>query len=190
MRPTCLCALTVAAIAGSASAQTELIIRVEQDRLYRGRITAELINPTSPLIAAVSDLSFTLSGTNITSFVHNPAFDSDFFGPASVSITPNTVEFSGQNTLPPLSNAGGVDSSNPLLIANIEALFIWNIQINGQMTGAYDNAPFVNVFFYQNADGTAGSVPYSVLIDVAWMPTPGTATLIGMGGIIGLRRRR
>jgi len=149
-------------------------------------MSAVLNNPAGTIRAVISDLAFTITASNITNFTYNPAFDSTFFGPATVNITSTSLTFSGTNTLPPLNNPGGPDASNPLQIATFNATSnIENAVINGQMTGAYAGAPFPDVFFYQNADGSPGSVPYSVCI-----PTPASATMLGVIGMAAMRRRR
>lgn len=178
-------ALVAAGVAASASAQTEMIVCVEEVSLGSWNITAELVNPENTLIAAVADLAFTMNGAGIANFSYNSAFDSDFFGPASVTTTPTSVNFSGANTLPPLANAGGPDSSNPLQIATFTAVDLSSFTVNGLLTGAYVGTPFDEVFIYQNLDGSPGTVEYNWCI-----PAPASVTLLGFAGIAAVRRRR
>ncbi len=180
--------LVAAGVAASASAQTEMVVCVQEGPLGSWTVTAELSNPTGTLRAAVSDLAFTMNGTGIANFSYNSAFDSTFFGPAAVTTSATQVTFSGTNTLPPLNNPGGPDSSNPLSIASFDAASVGSFVINGQFSGAYVGVPFDNVFFYQNANGTAGTVPFRV--DIKPVPAPASAALLGLGGLAAIRRRR
>ena len=181
-------------------AQTELQIRMSfvdfvagGDALYS--IDAMLLNPTSTIRTIISDLDFTIDWTDMRDFQYNPAFDSAFFGPASVSVTPTQINFSGTNTLPPLNNPGGPDGSNPLHIATFVGddfsfvpFIVPQLTINGQLSGAYVGTPFDNVFFYQNADGTPGTVAFTAYFD--YIPAPATLAMIPLAGAVGLRRRR
>ncbi len=187
-------------IACPTLAQTELEIRIYEiehvaggDALYS--IEAMLLNPTSTIRAIISDLDFTIDWTDLRDFQYNPAFDSTFFGPATVSVTPTQINFSGANTLPPLNNPGGPDSSNPLQIATFVGddfsfvpFITPQLTINGQLSGAYVDTPFDNVFFYQNADGSPGTVPFRVYFD--YIPAPASVALLGFAGIATMRRRR
>lgn len=186
MQKSRLSALAFMSLAGSVSAQSELVLCFIWAGNDRYDLTAQLLNPTDTIRAIISDLSFTLHGTDLANFTYNPAFDSTFFGPATVSVTPTQIDFSGTNTLPPLNNPGGPDGSNPLYIASFDTTGINSFTINGQFSGAYVGAPFDNVFFYQNADGSPGSVPFSVCI----IPAPASAMLLGFAGIAAMRRRR
>ena len=189
MRHTLLSHITFAALVGSASAQHELNIYITQPTPGHGVIYAQLDNPQGTIRAVISDLSFTMTGAGISNFSYNPAFDSFYFGPATVTASPNQIDFSGMNMLPPLSNPGGPDSSNPLHIATFDATLIWDFQINGQMTGAYVHVLDL-VHFYQNANGTRGTVPFYVHIDPSWVPSPGATCLLGFAGFAAMRRRR
>ncbi|PHQ78114.1 MAG: hypothetical protein COB69_10685, partial [Phycisphaera sp.] len=168
-----------------AAAQTELCLLFSTTNGTDWTLTAELLNPTQTVLATISDLGFTMFGTNIANFEYNPAFDSDFFGPATVITTPSSVDFQGTNTLPPLANAGGVDSSNPLFIASFTADNIPQhpLVLNGQVTGAYVGVPFPIVFFYQYPFGS--DIPWSVKV----IPAPSSIALLGLAGFVGRRRR-
>lgn len=197
MKPAHPLAFVSALCLSHAHAQTELIIKMYEishlpdgDALYG--ITAELTNPTGTILAAISDLSFTVDQTNIHNFQYNPAFDSDFFGPALVDITPTGLTFTGTNTLPPLNNPGGTDSSNPLQIATFEAddfhlSSLPTITILGQLTGAYSGVPFPEILVYQNADGSPGDVPFRAFF--SYIPAPSSASLLCLGGLAAARRR-
>jgi len=178
-------ALVAAGVAASASAQS-LDILVQPTGGGSWTIDATLSNPTGTIVAVISDLNFTMTGADIANFSYNSAFDSTFFGNATVTASATQVSFGGTNTLPPLNNAGGPDSSNPLHIATFDASSVSDLVVNGQFTGAYAGAPFPVVFFYQNANGSAGPVPYTVTI----IPAPASAALLGLGGLAAIRRRR
>ena len=199
IRGTFVC-LGAGLIACPVLAQTSLEIRMSfvefvdgGDALYS--IEATLQNPTSSIRAIISDLAFTIDWTDLRDFQYNPAFDSTFFGPASVSVTPTQINFSGTNTLPPLNNPGGPDGSNPLQIATFVGddfsfvpFITPQLTINGQLSGAYVSSPFDDVFFYQNADGSPGTVPFRAYFD--YIPAPASAALLGFAGIAVMRRRR
>jgi hypothetical protein len=182
-------AALLATTASVAAAQTELCIVAETTDGTNWALTAELLNPTGTVLAVIADLGFTFQATNIGNFEYNSAFDSDFFGDATVSVTSTSVDFLGSNTLPPLNNGAGVDSSNPLVIATFTADSIdeHSFDLIGQVTGAYAGVPFPQILFYQNADGNAG--------DTAWtgfkvLPAPSTASLMCPCGLAASRRRR
>jgi len=181
-------AILAAGVATSAAAQPELCITALTTDGMNWTLTAELLNPTDAILATISDLGFTMGGTNFANFTYNAAFDSDFFGPAVVNATASSITFQGTNTLPPLNNAGGIDSSNPLAIGSFTADDVDpnGFTLNGQVTGAYPGAPFPNVFFYQLADGSPGDVAWSFKV----VPAPASAALLGLGGLAAMRRRR
>ncbi|GAB5496195.1 MAG: hypothetical protein Phyf2KO_12750 [Phycisphaerales bacterium] len=187
MKQACIACLATG-IASGALADTQLRFTISTFDGNNWAMTAELENPTGTVIAAIADLGFTLTGSNISNFQHNTAFDSDFFGPATVSVTSTQVDFIGSNTLPPLNNASGPDSSNPLLIATFQADSLDSFDLVGQVTGAYTGVPFPEILFYQNADGSPGTTTWCV--GFYCTPTPGTATAIAIGGALLMRRRR
>ncbi len=173
------------ALASSATAQSlDIVISFASQNMWS--IDAYLNNPTGTIRAVIADLSFTLNASNISSFTYNPAFDSTFFGAASVTVTPTQIDFSGGNTLPPLNNPGGPDSSNPLHIGTYVGDFPSGMTINGQLSGAYVGSPFDDVFFYQNANGSPGSVPFRIIA----IPAPASVSVLGFAGIAAMRRRR
>ena len=153
----------------------------------RNEIFARLFNPTGEVQAVIADLGFRVEGSNLSNFTYNPAFDSDFFGPASVDVTSDEILFSGYNILPPLNNTDGPDSSNPLPIAELYGN-IWSFSLEGQVNGAYVGTPFPNVYTLQHAAGVPGDMPYE--IRYCNFPSPGTASLLGITGAFAARRRR
>lgn len=174
--------------AGSALGQQAVLnIDIRQVSLDVWEATAELLNPQTTVLATISDFGFRMTATNIGNFTYNPAFDSDFFGPATVDITGNTVEFVGGNILPPLNNAGGPDSNNPLTLFQIEADQVFSFELVGQVTGAYTGVPFPEILTYQDAQGNAGNTPYRISI---FPPAPGSASLLAFAGVVAVRRRR
>lgn len=180
-------ALIAAGVATSASAQTELCVTIQPTgNGSEWSITAELLNPTGSLRAAIADLGFVMNGEGFGNFSYNSAFDSDFFGAATVSVTGTQVDFLGGNTLPPLNNAGGPDGSNPLAIATFDADSVSSFAFVGQVTGAYVGSPFDTILIYQDALGAAGDTPYQIKI----VPAPASAALLGLGGLAAVRRRR
>ena len=144
-------ALVAAGVATSASAQTELCITIQPTAPGSWEMFAELLNPTGSVLATIADLGFVMNGVNISNFSYNSAFDSDFFGPATVSVSATQVDFLGGNTLPPLNNAAGPDSSNPLAIATFDADDVTSASLVGQVTGAYTGVPFPVILTYQDA---------------------------------------
>ncbi|GAB5496288.1 MAG: hypothetical protein Phyf2KO_13680 [Phycisphaerales bacterium] len=211
------------AASSAAHAQTSLEFRFEQN-VYSAlpgetvsvTLMAELLNPTGTVLAAVADMGFNLTfgGTDLT--IENnefaPAFDSDFFGPANDGVVSgdSIIGALGGNTLPPLNNAGGPDSSNPLTIYSFDVVIPSNPQqstyymvesgfeLAGQVTGAYAGTPFPTILTYQDAQGNPGNTPYSfndflpldiiLIIDVVPAPSS-SAALIGFAAIAARRRR-
>ncbi|GAB5496196.1 MAG: hypothetical protein Phyf2KO_12760 [Phycisphaerales bacterium] len=189
MRHTHFALVTFVAVASPTNAQTRLCFTIAPT--FNGSewmMHAELINPTGNIRATIADLGFTMSGVNFSNFTYNPAFDSDFFGDANVSVTSSQIDFLGGNTIPPLNNAGGPDSSNPLHIATFQADSVDSFMLVGQVTGAYVGSPFDTILTYQNADGTPGDTPWGD--DLGCLPSPGSAAAVILGGAVSLRRRR
>lgn len=151
----------------------------------RYTLFAELLNPQAVVLATIADLGFTMSGSGFSNVEYNSAFDSDFFGDADLTVTPTTVDFRGGNTLPPLNNAGGPDSSNPLYIMSFEADSFQSLDFVGQVTGAYVGTPFPTILTYQTALGQPGDTPYSICI-----PAPASGSLLVIAGAAAIRRRR
>ena len=166
---------------------------------------AELNEPAGNILAAVSEISFSLDfgfGSDqvitLSNNAFQPAFDSTFFGPADdgTVINDTIVGASGINALPPLNNTCGPDSSNPLLIYSFtmthipfsgEGIFTPQLTIQGQMTGAYTGTPIPDDFFYQRADGTS-EVPFSIEIGTVIIPAP-TSGAVALIGLALIRRR-
>lgn len=171
-------------------------------------LMAELLSPSATVLAVVSDMGFDLtfggsSGLIISNNEFNPAFDSDFFGPAADGVVSgdSIIGAQGSNTLPPLNNAGGPDSSNPLVVYSFDVtapddpnvgVFLAQLTLTGQITGAYTGSPFPNILIYQDAMGNPGDTPWSVVgfpsITVVPAPASGLA-LIGLGALTSRRRR-
>ncbi|MFI4871567.1 MAG: hypothetical protein ACIARQ_07120 [Phycisphaerales bacterium JB061] len=198
--------------AGSAAAQTELLlsIRADEDVVVLGgsvnyTISAELLNPTGPILATIVDFGFDLTfgspNLTITNNEFTSSFDSDFFGPADDgTVTGDTIlDAHGQNGIPPFNSSGGPDSSNPIEIYNFTltqttpdtALYFPTFVLNGQISGSYENSPLPIVFYYQDANGNPGSVPVRVVADsVVFVPAPASGlALLGLGTIATRRRR-
>lgn len=172
---------------GTASAQTELEFCIQWISPGQFLLVAELMNPTGTILATIADLEFRIRGENIRNVNYNPAFDSDFFGPADLTVTRDLLEFRGGNYLPPLNNAGGPDSTNPLHIMSFEADIIYEdtFEVIGQLSGAYVGTPFPDIFFYQLADGSPGTVPWTYCV----IPAPGCAPVLACA-VLGLARRK
>ena len=186
-----ICTFAAAGIALSAQGQSLDFLVAPTGIGSQWSISATLSNPTGTIVAIISDLGFRLTGFEVRNFQYNPAFDSTFFGPATVNISGNTIEFYGTNTLPPLNNAGGPDGSNPLQIATFDLVSYGNwfdnsLELLGQVTGAYSGAPFPDVFFYQYADGSPGEVEWNA----GFIPAPATGSLVALAGFAAMRRRR
>ncbi|HED53129.1 MAG TPA: hypothetical protein ENJ00_02880 [Phycisphaerales bacterium] len=209
----CTC-VVVASLAGSVQAQS-LAISITPDITVAGigdtvtwTIRAELLNPLQGEVirAVVSDFGFDLDhgGDTDLSILNNefqPAFDSTFFGPAADGVVSgdSIIGAVGVNTLPPLNNPSGPDDSNPLLIYTYQTTVTGgnariiepSLTLVGQISGAYIGTPFDQVFFYQLADGSPGTVPFSIDPgQVAVVPGPGVLMIAGGAGLLGFRRRR
>lgn len=207
----------------AAHAQTELEFRFEQNvyivepgDTITVTLMAELLNPTDTVLATVADMGFNLTfgGTDLT--IENnefaPAFDSDFFGPANDGVVSgdSIIGALGGNTLPPLNNAGGPDSSNPLTIYSFDVVIPLNplqssyrmeesdFELAGQVTGAYAGTPFPTILTYQDAQGNPGDTPYRFndflplddILHISVVPAPASSVaLLGLGALAARRRR-
>jgi hypothetical protein len=200
--------------ASSVSAQTELVVSIIPDATsampgdtISYTIYGELMNPTGTVLATVADIGFGLSfgGTDliISNNEFTPSFDSDFFGPAADGVVSgdSIIGALGGNTLPPLNNAGGVDSSNPLLIYSFDVTVpvdttessysISDFSFNGQVTGAYTGVPFPVILTYQDAQGNAGDTPWSLsATGFTVVPAPMSSLVLLGAGALSTRRRR
>lgn len=169
-------------------AQTELEFCLTTDDGIRYHLGAQLLNPEGPVLAVIADIGFTFTGNDFANVEYNPAFDSEFFGDADLTVTGTSIDFVGGNTLPPLNNPGGPDSSNPLHIMSFDAVSVHTFTLVGQVTGAYEGSLFPSILTYQNADGTAGDTPYS--FPFFCVPAPGVAPVVAFVGFAAARRRR
>ncbi|PHQ79054.1 MAG: hypothetical protein COB69_08735 [Phycisphaera sp.] len=200
--------------ASSVPAQTNLVISINADTTTAlpgdtvgFTIVAELLNPTGVVLAVIADMGFGLSfgGTDliISNNQFTDSFDSDFFGPAADGVVSgdSIIGALGTNTLPPLDNAGGVDSSNPLLIYTFDVTVplnttqtsysISDFALNGQVTGAYEGVPFPAILFYQDAQGNPGDTPWSLGGNQGFQVIPApTSGLVLLGASLAATRRR
>lgn len=188
-----LAALVGLAAMCSAQAQEHLLVSVDEIAVGSWQITAELLNPdpSEPLLVVIADVGFDMRGAGFQpfGFDYNPGFgpNGGLEGP-TIILTPNSVYFLGSQGLPPLFSRDDLDSSNPMIMAEFSAQRVDSFELIGQVSGAYDDAPFPVVFSYQLADGSPGSVPYSIEINP--IPTPGSVALLAGAGLAGIRRRR
>ncbi len=199
----------------AAHAQTELQFSFDVSQAIAApgdivtfTLMAELVNPTGTILATVADMGFNLSMSGDDLTIQNnefaPAFDSDFFGPANDGVVSgdSIIGALGGNTLPPLNNAGGPDSSNPLTIYSFDVVVpanpaqsdyvIDNFELVGQITGAYAGVPFPTILTYQDAQGNPGDTPYSVvgIAGFSIIPAPSSGfALLGLGALAARRRR-
>ncbi|MCA9272350.1 MAG: hypothetical protein KDA31_04820 [Phycisphaerales bacterium] len=188
-----LCALSAIAapVSGQGQLQEQLVISVNEVSQGSWEVYGELQNPQSVIDAAIWDLHFLLEGSNLSNFSYNTAFDSDFFGPPEIMLSPTSIEFEGINPGGPLRNADGPDSSNPLFLVSFNADSVSDFELVGQNSGSYVGTPtfpFGILFLYQNANGSPGTVPFQ--IEVNPIPTSGTCAVAGLVGLQLLRRRR
>lgn len=203
-------ALAAAFIAAPAAAEPHLVLRLIADEhviqpgeSVHWQLWAELYEPQDEILATVSDIAFSLTfggvpSLSITDNEFTPAFDSVFFGPANdgTVINDTITSASGMNTLPPLQNPGGPDSSNPLLIYSFTMvhdgfgggeMYTPDLSIEGQMTGAYVGNAFPITFFYTRIDGAM--VQYTIEADTVYnIPAPATGTL-ALLSLAAIRRR-
>ncbi|MEO0630509.1 MAG: hypothetical protein AAFY46_07240 [Planctomycetota bacterium] len=156
------------------------------------------------LLAAVFDIGFEVdhngdTGIQLSNNAFMPAFDG-FFPADHGTITGDMITgASGSQVTPPL---GVPDSSNPLSIYTYDMLITEGtprsifpgVSIVGQFTGAYEGGEFPEVFFYQDAAGMPGSVPFSSIIPLnqglSIVPAPASGAVIAAFGVVASRRRR
>lgn len=177
-------------------------------------LIAELIDPdpTKEILATVSNISFDMvvadsllaPGFEILNNSFTPAFNSDVFGPADNGIVSGAeiLGATGSNTLPPLNNADGPDSSNPLAIYTFDTLITNGTQrtmsgyvtaIHGQFDGAYVGSPFPEIIQYQDANGNQfipfDNPPLGLLPTLTIVPAPSSLAAFGLSLAIARRRR-
>ncbi len=176
---------------GQGQLQEQLVLSVNEVSQGSWEVYGELHNPQSVIDAAVWDLHFVLEGSGLSNFSYNTAFDTDYFGPPSIMLSPSVIEFEGLNPGGPLHNADGPDSSNPLYLVSFSADSVSNFDLVGQNSGSYvatDSFPLGMIFFYQLVNGSPGTVPFRIEINP--IPTSGTGAVAGLIGLQLLRRRR
>jgi len=170
----------------SAQAEPMLEVRIEEVAPGHWDARAQLHDPAGDILVIISRLEFELNGIGISDFAYNDSFDSTIWGPATVSTSEERVYFSGINALPPLSNTFGVDGRNPLPLATFDAASVSDFTFIGGINGAYRGSPFNQVFWYQNSDGTPGTVPFQIRIIP--IPSPATSTAVLAVGALAMRR--
>ncbi len=212
MRP-CHAAVAVAALSPAVQAQNLVIGAYPSQSTARlgdvvtWTIIAELDSVPSDrtVLATVLDIGFGLdyggdAGVELSNNAYLPAFDGLF---PAVNGTASGDSITGAVGSQSLSPLGTPDSSNPLSIYTYDMLItddtertiFADITIVGQFTGAYEDGSFGEVFFYQRADGSAGTVPFSAppllfLPTLTIVPAPASVAVLASGVLLMGRRRR
>ncbi|MEL7482986.1 MAG: hypothetical protein AAFN41_01410 [Planctomycetota bacterium] len=176
-------------VAGSAAAQPDMLITVDNVSGDAWTISAELVafTPPTPIVQLWADASFEITGdgSTITFTDYNPAYDTTL-GPAQIINGP-TASFVGNSN----SFFGTPDPSNPLFVANFEyagTLQALDLQLVGQNTyvgasaGGFDG----DLRFYSNVKDITGSL---LTWEVQYIPAPGALAVMPVL-LAGLRRRR
>ncbi|MFI4894674.1 MAG: hypothetical protein ACIAQ0_14770 [Phycisphaerales bacterium JB058] len=204
--------LVAACMTAPAAAEPHLVLRLTADRTViapgesvHWELWAELLEPELEIGAVISEIGFSLSfGGNPSLGIDNndfaPAFDSLLLGPADdgTVIGDSIYDAHGGNIVPPLSNPGGPDSSNPLFIYSFTT--VHNGDGGGEMytpeiefyflNGAYVNTPFYTSFWYLDLNGNS-DVPFSVEADTVYnVPSPATGVLALISLAANRRRSR
>lgn len=182
-------AILVAASAAAASAHAQdMLVCV----LYQGGSTWTveaqfLTTPPNDIVQIWADASFRLTsfdGSPISITSYNPSYDTGLGNAIISGNGTGVVEFVGNAN----SFFGTPDPSNPLLVATIEADLGASPQIElfGQNSALFDLPPFGDVRLYMDAAGNPGELTFSTF----WFPSPGSAGVFGIAGVVAARRRR
>jgi hypothetical protein len=188
-------ALTVVAFwagAFSCAAQADLLITVDP---FAGTLGAEFRSPLPAGATGVgtiwSDVSFRITGDGpitIDTTTWNQQYDS-FFGPPVITGNgTSAVTFVAIAPGPLLG--GSFDSSNPLSVMTFQyggSASAFGFELVGQNSAAFTGGgPFGLVLLYQDSAGNPGDLSF----EVAVLPAPGAAAVLGLGGVLAARRRR
>ncbi|GAB5496291.1 MAG: hypothetical protein Phyf2KO_13710 [Phycisphaerales bacterium] len=198
-------------LALQTSAQRELVLHIEADHqiVQPGEsvnytIWAELLNPEYEVLAVIADICFALDfgGTDLvlSDNTFQPAFTSDFFGPPNDgTVNGDSIGHAfGSNTLPPLNNSDGPDSSNPMLVYTFVATVPENpafstytpsMGLYNESRGALVGTPFPIILNYSHR-GQQPDTPYRVEADTIYVPTPSVSLVFVYTGLTASRRRR
>ncbi|MEL6795403.1 MAG: hypothetical protein AAFO89_01120 [Planctomycetota bacterium] len=178
-------AACVGALAGSASAQPDMLITVDNTGGDQWQISAEFLSPfpgnVEVQVWAYAGFDLAGDGSAITITSYNPSYDTAF-GPASVTNGP-TASFVGQ-TLPLFATP---DLSNPLSVLDFtyagsaESLELSLVGLNAIV----DGLSFGSLILYQDSLGNPGTLTW----DVRYIPAPATLALAPIG-LVATRRRR
>lgn len=173
------------ALAGSASADPDMLITIDHVAGHEWTITAKFLSPSSwPILQVWTDTSFELSGDGsiITITDYNAVYDT-VLGNAFVSNGP-VASFVG-NVTPFIGSP--VDSSNPLSVArfaysgNANSLALRMVSQNSVI---FDQ-PLGVVDLYQDSNGNPGEYSWDVVV----IPAPGAMALAPLA-LIAARRKR
>ncbi|MGP1273738.1 MAG: PEP-CTERM sorting domain-containing protein [Phycisphaerales bacterium] len=186
--------LAAAGLASTAVAQ-DTVVTIAPAGGTSWTISAEYVGAPLPgaLATVWSDANFDLTSTDgvISNVDLNQGFDTSALGAPAIG-GEGTGSVSIRATMPAglLANAD-LDSSNPLAVgtfdydgtaAGLSAVMVGQNSLSYSIT----NFPFSNAFFYQLANGDAGTL--SLVFNI--VPAPASAALLGLGGLAAVRRRR
>ncbi|MEO1535138.1 MAG: hypothetical protein AAFS11_06210 [Planctomycetota bacterium] len=181
--------VAVALAAGSASAQPDMLITVDNVAGDDWSISAEFLSPTPfPVVQIWMDTSFDLTGDGspITIGRYNPSYDT-MLGNAVITNGP-TASFRGNSLL----FFGEPDPSNPLFVLEFEYAGGFDdvrLGLVGQNSAILANLPpSPSIDLYQDAAGNPGNLTW----DVRYIPTPATLALAPLASmaLVATRRRR
>lgn len=172
------------AVTGSAAAQPDLLITVDNFAGDNWRVSAEFNQPGFDITQIWIDAQFDLTGdgSEITVTDYNPSYDTTL-GDATV-INGSTASFRGFAS----SFFGVADPSNPLDViefgyaGDFDALELTLVGLN---QGLFSTFP-ADIRVYQNEDGSPGLSTFGI----QYIPAPGTAGLLAASGLLASRRRR
>lgn len=192
--------LAVVALCGATSVvhAQDLVVCVDDiDGDGRWTVSAEffgsLPGATTAIATIWSDTNFVIGGDGsaitIDAGATNPAYSSDLFGDPVISNGPS-ASFVGVMPVAPLGNP---DSSNPLSVTEFDYFgdpSALTFALQGQNTAAFTGdptQPFGTILNYLDVNNNPGPLTYRVDIKI---PAPASAAVLGLGGLVAVRRRR
>lgn len=176
----------IALVSPIAAQEHEIEFRFRTPDFHVWSLDAILHHPETDVAVVIAEIGLQFSGNNLGNVQYNPAFDSIFFGPADVLVTPESIAFEGANMPAPLNDPGGPDSSNALHIMSFTADFVdpGTFALTSNTWGGYEPNAIADQF-YLTSDVFPQDINWYVTI-----PAPASSVLVLLAIPLCTRRIR